>query len=77
MDIVNPYGWWEQPPAGSKQETWTYHPEIFGRYGRGIMGGSVMAVYARQYVIPKRREEQSLCPNSLTIILERARTCSL
>jgi hypothetical protein len=45
MDIVNPYGWWEQPPPGSKQETWTYHPEVFGRFGRGIMGGSVMAVY--------------------------------
>ncbi len=45
MDIVNPYGWWEQPPPGSTQETWTYHPEAFGRYGRGIMGGSVMAVY--------------------------------
>ncbi len=45
MDILNAYGWWEQPPAGSKQETWTYHPEAFGRYGRGIMGGSVMAVY--------------------------------
>ncbi len=45
MDIVNPYGWWEQPAAGSSQETWTYHPEAFGRYGRGIMGGSVMAVY--------------------------------
>jgi hypothetical protein len=45
MDIVNPYGWWEQPPAGSKQETWTYHPETFGRFGRGIMGGSVMAIY--------------------------------
>ena len=45
MDIVNPYGWWEQPPPGSTQGTWTYHPEAFGRYGRGIMGGSVMAVY--------------------------------
>jgi Domain of Unknown Function (DUF1080)/FG-GAP-like repeat len=45
LDIVNPYGWWEQPPAGSQQETWTYHPEVFGRYGRGMMGGSVMAVY--------------------------------
>jgi hypothetical protein len=45
MDIVNAYGWWEQPPAGSKQETWTYHPEVFGRFGRGIMGGSQMAVY--------------------------------
>lgn len=45
MDIVNPYGWWEQPPAGSNQEPWTYHPEAFARYGRNILGGSVMAVY--------------------------------
>jgi hypothetical protein len=45
MDIVGPYGWWEQPPAGSNQESWTYHPEAFARYGRGMMGGSVMAVY--------------------------------
>ncbi len=45
MDILNAYGWWEQPAPGSNQETWTYHPEVFGRYGRGIMGGSVMAVY--------------------------------
>jgi hypothetical protein len=45
MDILNPYGWWEQPAPGSNQETWTYHPEAFARYGRGIMGGSVMAVY--------------------------------
>jgi hypothetical protein len=45
MDILNAYGWWEQPAPGSNQETWTYHPEAFGRYGRGIMGGSVMAVY--------------------------------
>ena len=45
MDIVNPYGWWEQPPAGSQQATWTYHPEAFARYGRGIVGGSVMAVF--------------------------------
>ena len=45
MDVLNAYGWWEQPAPGSNQETWTYHPEVFGRYGRGIMGGSVMAVY--------------------------------
>ena len=45
MDIVDPYGWWEQPPPGSNQEAWTYHPEAFARYGRGMMGGSVMAVY--------------------------------
>ena len=45
MDIVAPYGWWEHPPSGTKQEIWTYHPAAFGRYGRGMMGGSVMAVY--------------------------------
>jgi hypothetical protein len=45
MDIVNPYGWWEQPPAGSKLDTWIYHPEAFARYGRNLLGGSVMAVY--------------------------------
>ena len=45
MDIVNPYGWWEQPPAGSHQEPWTYHPQAFSRYTRVAPGGSVMAVY--------------------------------
>lgn len=44
MDIVNMYGWWEQPAAGS-DGPWKYHPEVFGRYGHGISGGSVMAVY--------------------------------
>jgi hypothetical protein len=45
MDIVNPYGWWEQPPADSKQHPWIYHPEAFGRYGRTRMGGSEVAIY--------------------------------
>ncbi len=27
------------------RKAWTYHPEAFARYGRGMMGGSVMAVY--------------------------------
>ena len=45
MDIVNPYGWWEQPAAGSNQTPWVYHPEVFGRWSRDLMGGSVMAVY--------------------------------
>jgi 3-keto-disaccharide hydrolase/FG-GAP-like repeat len=45
LDIVNPYGWWEQPPAGTQQELWAYHPQAFSRYGRNIHGGSVMAVY--------------------------------
>lgn len=45
LDIVNPYGWWEHPAPGSDQQAWTYHPAAFARYTRGIMGGSVMAVY--------------------------------
>jgi hypothetical protein len=51
-DIVNPYGWWEQPEPSkgespqpkAERQTWTYHPQAFGRYKRGF-GGSVMAVY--------------------------------
>lgn len=45
LDIVDPYGWWEQPAAGADSGLWTYHPAAFARYGRGMMGGSVMAVY--------------------------------
>lgn len=45
MDILNCFGWWEQPPAGSTQETWTYHPEPFGWYSRGSFGGVGMFVY--------------------------------
>ena len=32
-DIVNVFGWWENPGPGGK-EPWTYHPEAFGRYNR-------------------------------------------
>ena len=39
-DIVTSTGWYEQPAKGSTQETWTFHPEVFG--GRG---GAEMAVY--------------------------------
>ena len=45
IDIVNPFGWWEHPPAGSTQGTWIYHPVAFGRYGRGTVGGAKMGVY--------------------------------
>jgi len=44
-DIVSTWGWWEQPPAGSKQETWTYHPEAFGRWTRSYPGGGDISVY--------------------------------
>jgi FG-GAP-like repeat len=39
-DVVTATGWYEQPPKGSTQETWTFHPETFG--GRG---GAEMGVY--------------------------------
>ena len=44
MDIVNPWGWWEQPPTASTA-TWLYHPEAFGRWDRSLPGGATMAVY--------------------------------
>jgi hypothetical protein len=45
VDIVNAFGWWEQPPPGGASNPWKYHPHAFARYGRNIMGGSVMAIY--------------------------------
>jgi hypothetical protein len=53
IDIVNAYGWWEQPEQSKgdsrkttgESATWTYHPQAFARYTRNIIGGSVMAVY--------------------------------
>lgn len=44
-DVVNVFGWWEHPPAGSKQEPWTYHPAALGRWARSGPGGASMAVY--------------------------------
>jgi hypothetical protein len=44
LDIVNAYGWWQQP-ANAADKPWTYHPAAFAKYTRGIVGGSVMAVY--------------------------------
>lgn len=45
-DIINAYGWWEQPAAKSEQP-WTYHAAVLGRYGHRSTGagGAVMAVY--------------------------------
>jgi hypothetical protein len=46
MDIVDAYGWFEQPPPGNKQELWTYHPVAFGRWtGHASPGGAEMGVY--------------------------------
>jgi hypothetical protein len=46
VDILNAYGWWEQPAKSATTEMWTYHPEAFGRQnGRGSAGGAEMCVY--------------------------------
>ena len=44
MDVLNAYGWWEQPARGS-QAPWAYHPEAFGKWNRSSPGGAEMAVY--------------------------------
>jgi hypothetical protein len=46
-DYTNPYGWWQQPPRGSAQTLWTFHPVEFGRWGasQGGAGGAEMGIY--------------------------------
>jgi hypothetical protein len=46
VDIVTPYGWWEQP-VQRDSGPWPYHPVAFGRWPRagGSPGGGEMAVY--------------------------------
>jgi hypothetical protein len=45
MDIVGADGWWEQPPPGSGDQLWKYHPVAFGTWGRSGPGGSEIGVY--------------------------------
>jgi hypothetical protein len=47
MDIVSPYGWWEQPPKGTPDGPWPYHSVPLGRWPRagGSSGGAEMGVY--------------------------------
>jgi hypothetical protein len=47
LDILNAYGWWEQPATLDTGTLWNYHPVAFGRYGHrsSNIGGSIMAVY--------------------------------
>jgi len=45
MDVLNAYGWWEQPAKGGQEGPWIYHPEAFGRWSRSSPGGAEMAVY--------------------------------
>jgi hypothetical protein len=47
MDILSPYGWWEQPPKGTPEGPWPYHPVAFGRWGRAgaSPGGAELSVF--------------------------------
>jgi hypothetical protein len=45
LDIVTAYGWWEQPPPGSGDQLWKYHPQAFGRWGRVSYGGAEIGIY--------------------------------
>ena len=45
MDIVGAYGWWEQPAAGSGDQSWKYHPEPFSSWRRSGPGGATIGVY--------------------------------
>ncbi len=45
-DIVDPYGWFEQPKAGADSGLWTYHPQAFGKWtGHASPGAGETAVY--------------------------------
>ncbi len=46
-DILNAYGWWEQPTASGASGLWTYHPVAFSRSvgTHTSNGGAEMAVF--------------------------------
>ena len=45
-DVVEAYGWWQQPSAGAASGAWAYHPQAFGTWsGHASPGGAEMAVY--------------------------------
>ena len=45
LDLLNGYGWWEQPAKGIAAGAWIYHPAAFGRWSRSSPGGAEIAVY--------------------------------
>lgn len=45
-DILNAYGWWEQPAAGPTTGVWKYHPQAFSRWtARASEGGGEISVF--------------------------------
>ena len=46
VDIVDAYGWWQQPSAGPTSGTWPYRPQAFATWsGHASPGGAEIAVY--------------------------------
>ena len=47
IDIVHPYGWWEQPATDMDTKLWPYHPAELGSWPRAgaSPGGGEMMVY--------------------------------
>jgi hypothetical protein len=45
LDVLDAFGWWEQPAKGADKGPWIYHPEAFGMQDRNSAGGANMAVY--------------------------------
>jgi hypothetical protein len=47
VDLINPYGWWEQPAGGANQTPWKYHVVKIAGWGRagGGPGGAEIVVY--------------------------------
>ncbi len=47
VDLINPYGWWEQPAGGATETPWKYHVAKLAGWGRagGGPGGAEMVVY--------------------------------
>jgi len=47
VDIVNPYGWWEQPSGGAAVTPWKFHVAKLAGWGRagGGPGGAEMMVF--------------------------------
>lgn len=47
LDIINAFGWWEQPAQIEEGELWEYHPAELGRFGHRAngVGGVLMGIY--------------------------------
>jgi len=45
VDVVDAYGWWEQPKEGADKGPWKFHPQAFSDWNGTAQGGAEMAIY--------------------------------